>query len=669
MPRDIPVGNDSMLVMYDKKGIARDIYFPFVGKENHAQGHPFRVGVWARGVFSWLDDGGWERSLDYEDDTLVAAMRFANRRLGLELLVRDVVDFHENIYVREITAVNLAGEDLEARLFFAQDFRIYGTDIGDTASYKPEERAILHYKGKRYFLVNAMAGGTAGFAQYAAGFKEAKGLEGTWRDAEDGVLSGNPVAQGSVDSVGAVHLSVPAGGRSTAYYWMSVCEDWRGVKRLEDLVAARSPGHFIKRTADYWRLWVNKRPLDFDGLPEDLVRLYKRSLLVLRTAVNDNGAVVASCDSDIQHYYRDTYCYFWPRDGAIAAFGLDLAGYAMLARRFFDFCGRIVGRNGFFFQKYNPDGTLASSWHPWVLDGKPHLPIQEDETGLVLWAFWKHFQRHRDIEFVKPHYRKLVKAAADFMCAFTDPATGLPLPSYDLWEERLGVHAFTVSSVIAGLRAAAGFTAAFGEEEVSARYKAAAEGMKEALLAHLYDAERGRFLTSLLGGPGKPLQRDYRLDSSLFGLFALEVLPAADEKVASTMAQLKEALWCQGPVGGMARYENDRYQAAVTPSKKAPGNPWVISTLWYARYLIERARDEGGLKEALPLMQWAARTALPSGVLAEQIHPFTGEPLSVSPLTWSHAEYVITVQQYLNKLQDLKRCPECGHPTYMKHPA
>jgi len=40
-------------------------------------------------------------------------------------------------------------------------------------------------------------------------------------------------------------------------------------------------------------------------------------------------------------------------------------------------------------------------------------------------------------------------------------------------------------------------------------------------------------------------------------------------------------------------------------------------------------------------------------VMAEQVHPFTGEPVSVSPLVWSHAEFVIAVCEYLEKYREL----------------
>ncbi|MGO9612080.1 MAG: glycoside hydrolase family 15 protein [Dissulfurispiraceae bacterium] len=654
MPRDIPIGNGSLLILSDKKGLLRDLYFPSVGSENHAQGHIFRVGVWVNGVFDWIDGEGWERSLDYEDDTLVARIELVNRALGLEIIMRDVVDFHENLYVREITAKNLLTQSIELRIFFHHDFHIYGSEIGDTACYKPEEKGLLHYKGRRYFFINALTEDGIGVTQFATGVKESKGLRGTWVDAEDGVLSGNPIAQGSVDSVCALHTTIPPGKTANVYYWMAACVGWKGVKRLNDLVVQRTPGYFIRRTADYWRLWLDRESMKFGDLPSPIRRLYARSLLILRTHINNNGSVIAANDSDILHFSRDTYTYMWPRDGALVAYALDLAGFPIPARRFFEFCAEIIGRNGFFMHKYNPDGSLASSWHPWVLDGKPHLPIQEDETGLVLWALWEHFSMYRDVEFIKPMYRKVIKAAADFMCEFMDERTGLPLPSYDLWEEQLGIHTFTVCSVIAGLRAAGHFTAAFGETELSEKYVRTSDKMREALTKYLYSNEVGRFHNSAFERPGR-LEKDFRLDSSLYGLFAFGVFSASDDKIQSTIDALKDGLWCKTEIGGMARYENDQYQSVVAQNKEIPGNPWIVCTLWYAQYLIEKAKNKEALQKSIPILNWVSERALRSGVLAEQVNPFSGEPVSVSPLTWSHAAFIIAVQRYLKMFQEMER--------------
>jgi glucoamylase len=66
------------------------------------------------------------------------------------------------------------------------------------------------------------------------------------------------------------------------------------------------------------------------------------------------------------------------------------------------------------------------------------------------------------------------------------------------------------------------------------------------------------------------------------------------------------------------------------------------------------------LEPGLKLLQWATDRALPSGTMAEQLHPYTGEPLSVSPLTWSHAEYVRTVREYIVRHARANICPTCG---------
>ncbi len=75
-----------------------------------------------------------------------------------------------------------------------------------------------------------------------------------------------------------------------------------------------------------------------------------------------------------------------------------------------------------------------------------------------------------------------------------------------------------------------------------------------------------------------------------------------------------------------------------------------------------RAQSPTDLSRGLELIEWAARHARPSGVMAEQLHPHTGEPLSVSPLTWSQAAYVMAVEEYLERERRLTACPTCGQP-------
>jgi len=662
MPRDIPVGNGNLLVSFDKDYLIREIYFPHVGQENHAEGELFRFGVWEDGSFSWLPDG-WKIKRDYLDDSPVTDVELVNERLKVKITSNDLVDFHENVYLRKLRVENLSGSPMEVRLFFCHAFVIYGNDIGDTAAYRPDVQGILHYKGERYFLINVYANRKPGVDHFAAGNMERGTLVGTWKDAEDGVLSGSPIAQGTVDSAVAIHMNVEPGKPEECYYWICAGKSWSDVEALNATVIRKRPDTILKRTLDYWKLWANKEELNFGLLPEKIAWLYKRSLLIARTQIDNGGSIVAANDSDVVHFNRNTYSYMWPRDGALTSYALDLAGYTELTRSFFSLCGGIIQKGGYFLHKYTPSGTIASSWHPWFSDGKAQLPIQEDETALVVWALWNHFDLYRDVEFIKPLYRPLIINAANFMMNFRDMDTRLPLPCYDLWEERHGVHTFTVSAVYGGLTAAANFAEAFGETGLAVEYRRGASEMRDAMDAHLYLEGEKRFARMVKFGAFGKREVDSTVDASLYGIFAFGAYPPDDPRVTSTMEQVYDRLWCRTNVGGLARYEGDTYHRV---SQDVPGNPWFVTTLWLAQYYIAAARDRAGLDRALEVIQWVADRALPSGVLAEQVNPYTDEPLSVSPLTWSHAAFITAVQEYIGKLVMLEKCEACGQPKYSK---
>jgi GH15 family glucan-1,4-alpha-glucosidase len=662
-----------MLVAFDKDYQIRDLYWPHVGQENHAVGHPFRLGFWADGIFRWLDDGGWDRDIRYLQENLVGQVKLKHPELDLEIYITDAVDFHENLLVRKLSIKDLADRDREVRVFFHHDFHISGNEIGDTTYYEPERQAVFHYKGERWFLANgavilsegaepirAMAADTrpdllVGVHQWACGLKEIHGLQGTWRDAEDGELSGESIAHGSVDSCIGFNVPLQAGQTSTLYSWLAVGLNFEEVIRLNRLVRRRGPQSFIKRTQDYWHLWLTTHQPDFKNLPQNIRDLYLTSLLIIRTQVDANGAIIAANDSDISTAVRDTYSYMWPRDGALVANALIQAGYIDLSREFFQFCDRALTREGYLLHKFNPDGTLASSWHPWYREGRKDLPIQEDETALIIWALWEHFNRFRDVEFIKPLYRTLIKPAADFMDQYRDSETGLPLPSYDLWEERRGILIWTVASVWGGLTAAANFAEAFGNADRADRYRRAASEVKVGTETHLWRPDLNRFARMIEQTKEDSYQVDDVIDASMVGLWKFGMYPADSPKILASMEAIKERLWVKTEVGGIARYENDRYHQVSQDIENVPGNPWFISTLWLSEWYAEVAETEEDLDRSKELMVWTAERALRSGVLAEQVNPYTNDPLSVSPLTWSHATFITAVQAYLNAMERISR--------------
>ena len=60
------------------------------------------------------------------------------------------------------------------------------------------------------------------------------------------------------------------------------------------------------------------------------------------------------------------------------------------------------------------------------------------------------------------------------------------------------------------------------------------------------------------------------------------------------------------------------------------------------------------LQYAEHTFDWVAQHMYSSGVLAEQLNPYSGESLSATPLVWSHAVYIETVLLYLQSKKDFE---------------
>jgi oligosaccharide amylase len=656
MARAVTIGNGNLLVGLDGRGQVRDLYFPYVGEANHVSGasgnYVHRIGVFVDGRTAWLDEPSWRVTANMEEDTCVGSLFAENSELGVTLSSRDVVHNEHNVFLRHFTVHNLHSDHRTIKIFLSQQFRINESRRGDTGFFDPRVHAIIHYKGDNTILINAKVGKQS-FQEYNIGLFGIEGREGTYLDANDGILENNPIEHGSVDSVIGLALSVPGNGAADAYYWIVCGASVAEVHTLDELVIKEQPERLVASTEAYWRAWLEKEQTDLSLLPKDLQVLYRRSLMVMRVHTDNHGGIIASSDTDMLHHGRDTYSYVWPRDAAIIAHTFDQAGYRDVSVRFFEFMADLLDPSGYLMHKYRSDGVLGSSWHPWIINGEPRLPIQEDETATVLFMLWEHYELHRDIEFVESMYNRFVEPAAEFMCEYVEALTGLPQASFDLWEEKYGTSTYTAASVYGGLMAAAKFANLLGKENASRTYQAVAERIRQAIGEVLFDKAEGVFVKQVFHTTDGELVYDKTLDtSSLYGLLLFHVFDVDDERITSMVKAVDDRLQVHGNSKGYVRYEGDRYyrmQDAASP------NPWVITTLWIARYHIEKAQKLKDLKPALELLEWTASHATSGGVLAEQMHPDTREQLSTSPLVWSHAEFVLAVRAYLKKVGELDK--------------
>jgi GH15 family glucan-1,4-alpha-glucosidase len=656
MPKLLALGNGTILVCLDKHGLVRDFYFHYAGLENHvSEGLAHKIGIYVDEQFTWIDDGFWNVEVASIGETMASSITVKNEGLGITLHFSDIVYNEKNIFIREVEISNEYDRRRKLKIFFNQQFNISQTSTGDTAYFDPRDNTMIHYKGRRVFLINALSGKKV-FDDYSVGIFGVYGKEGTFKDAEDGSLSKNPIEHSQVDSTIAVEVDLDSNKSTTMYYWITVGKSVKKVKELNAYVVEKSPSYVIDSTKDYWKAWVNNQNFSFYGLSDEVVALFKKSLTTIRTHVSKNGSILASGDTDLLKYWRDTYNYVWPRDAAISAIALEKAGDFNASRRFFKFINDVISEDGYFMHKYRPDKSLGSSWHPWIRDGKQELPIQEDGTALVIYALWTHYELSKDLEFIESIYNTLIKPAAKFMVDYRDEKTGLPKPSYDLWEMKFGVHTFTAASVYGALVTASKFANLLGKEESESIYISAAKEVKTAIEKHLYDKKKKTFYKSVFHKEGE-IVKDETVDiSSVYGVYKFGVYKYDDPILKKAFKVAEEKLGLKTEIGGIARFEGDVYHLK---GGNVPGNPWFITTLWLSQYYCEFIKNEQDIAEYVKRFGWVVKYATKSGILSEQIDAFTGEQLSAAPLTWSHAEYVITVIKYLEKLEELGICKAC----------
>lgn len=639
MVRHLSLGNGSLLVNLDDSLRLRDLYFPYAGQENHVQGKKHRIGVQANG-FSWIED--WETTPKYKQNTILGESEALNKMECLKMVFRDTVECEKNVFLREIEIENQEDYDREIEIFFHQDFDLYGTDMADTCFYHPDHSGLIHYKKNRYVMAEVKhENGACGDLEQHGIYRDDPSAE-----IESGNLNGNPIAQGDVQSAMAIKAEVEANSSEKVYYWINTGKDLDSVLDLNEKVEERIED-FFEQTEMCWRGFVGGLDSQLENLDSHIVEQFKRSVLVVRGQTNDNGAITAANDSSNLEFNQDKYGYMWPRDGALVAEVMAEAGYPDLVRPFFDFAEEVLHQDGYMMHKYNPDMSLGSSWHSWIDEkGEKRLPIQEDETALVIWALKRYYEETEDKELLEEKWSSLVRPAADFMHGYFNEDLHLPKPSYDLWEEKHYISTFTVAGVYAGLKAASEIAEEIGED--GEKYLDRAEEIKEKGLENLKSEESKRYVRGLKDGE--------KLDEVSAPLFFLERFGLIDEKdeyFENTMNAVQHDLSPDTEVGGIARYRGDYYHNVTEDFDRVPGNPWIICTLWVAQHLIEAADDVEDLKEAKKYMHWTCENSLETGILPEQVDPFTGEGKSVAPLTWSHTTFIETAKRYSEKKDEI----------------
>ncbi len=642
MGRPVMLSNGQLMVGLDENGLVHDFYYPYVGMENLAtpRNSPHKIGVWVDGLFSWTDDGDWKITVDFRSDALISEITAVSHKLNVTLHFNDFVDVEHNALVRRVTIQNDSDRERDIRLFMHQVFEISRDGRADTALFVPDARYIYNYKGRVCLLIGGKIADGPEFDQFSVGNYGIEGKEGTFKDAEDGELSNNTVEHGGVDSVIRFQQYVQPRQQFRVDYWIVAADNQTDGQIIHNLFRHHPVDERMSAAVQYYQNWIGKSSDRLAKLPERYRIAVQKSLLVIKSHCDVHGSVLASGDSSIFNYGRDYYCYCWPRDAAYVLWPLIRLGYYDEAKAFFAFARDVLHPDGYLMHKYQPDRSVGSTWHPLLQGNRQELAIQEDETAGVVFMMGEYFNATNDRQFLESYYHSFIEPCADFMADFIDPETGLPHASYDLWEEKFLTTSYTVAIVVAGLETAAELAKVMGESRKAEEWLMVVEQIRSSL-HHLYNPN-GYYRKGYLIDENGQLNHDDTVDiSSLYGICMYGVLPPDDQTLINTARTVENRLLNSSPIGGVIRYEHDKYFLRKHQHK---GNPWIVGTMWLAQcYSIYKLENK-----VKTLIDWAIDRMLPSGVLSEQYDPENGDPIGVTPLVWSHAELVNTILDYEN---------------------
>ncbi len=645
MARPIVLSNGELHVGLNNYGVVHDFYYPYVGLENHSAGEGLRhkIGVWVDGRLSWTDDSKWTLSFSYPHNALVGRVLARNDELGVLLEFDDFVDSEMSVFMRNIHVYNLFDTPRNIRLFMYQAFALSDSRSNtDTAQYLPDSNALLHYRGRRALIISGLQGDEKAFDQHSIGVFGIEGREGSFKDAEDGELGCNTVEHGRVDSMLRFSLDIESKSSARVHYWIAAGMSIREALYIHKQVKEAGLDARLHSTADWWEKWLSPAVSVSKKMPEKYADLFVKSVMILKSQMDKRGAVMASTDSSMLNYSRDAYAYCWPRDGAYVLWPLIRMGYYQEAYRFFEFCRRGLHPSGYLSHKYRADGAIGSSWHPYVHGDIVAPPIQEDETALVVLVFVHFYQLSKDSSLIGDFYHSMIRPMADFMAEYVDKTTGLPKPSYDLWEEVYQTTTYTTSTVNGALVAASELAQDIDDQESSVKWRNAADDIQRAAQRHLYNHDRKAFYKGVSFN-GDEIVKDEVIDnSSVFGAFFFGLFGIDSDEANQAVKTADETFGFSVENPHLPRYENDYYRRG---SDKITGNWWHIAALWRAQYAIE-ADD---LTTAEAIIDGVQSKVTDSGMLGEQINPTNGSMVSPAPLTWSHAEFVSTLLDYIGR--------------------
>ena len=537
------------------------LYYPYIGHEQHVANPRHKVGIWVDGVISWLSDEGWQFKSKLPQGALIANTSAKNESLGILLEFDDFVGTDAMAFFRSIHVVNLIEKSRNIRLYLYQSFNISGYDDNqDTAQFVPDSNAILHYRGRRAFVVGGVNSSGLSFEQFTVG-KFGNGLDGSWVDALDGDLSSCTHEVGATDSVIGFTVDIAVLASTRVYYWLAVSSSPRSAIAIHNQIRTSGVYHCMEKTESYWRKWLAPSYRIADKISPSRQKKFIDSIVAIKSHIDLRGSAVANRTCS-------------PQESAYALWPLIRLGYKDEALRFFTFCKQAIDpEDGYLIPSYRADGAWGV-----LVDGfdggRPKL--SPADTALPLFVLAQYQAINHKVSPIKDLYPSLIRPMADFLCDYIDNETKLP---------RFATT-YSTAVVYASLLSSSDIADQIGSQSDSVHWRSTANDILEAS-EPLFNEHRG-YLTKSLSD--QSLEVDSFFASFIFGL-----VPMDDDRLTRTFRSLKRLR-----LGSGLYCRND-----------SSSQPDMLASLWMAQYLME----VGDSVESEKIIAMVSESIGPSGVI------------------------------------------------------
>jgi oligosaccharide amylase len=632
---DAIIGNKKIVASYTKKGELLRLYYPAPDNRQFIDYCYAGLKINDSGLVNLYNDINNEYNQYYIEDTNVLKTEIYNTYFNLKIEQTDFVPIKENILIKKYVFTNKGNIDLDVK--FLQHSKLISNE-NDEVSCKIINQGMIQYSHD--FALSTVSKNTK-----LLSFQ----INDTESNIHTGIIQDKDYIGMSADSSIAYNIGIIKPNEKQELcllIWINENNEKYKLDEIEhknDEIKKIDIEKELQNTVKYWKRYVKehsklelKENTEYD---KKIKHIYTRTILLYPLLINDEtGGISASIEIDENRSKCGRYSYCWPRDAVFITKAFDILGMEKETEKFYkSFCKSTQSKSGMWEQRFYTDGRLAPCWG-----------YQIDETASVIYGIYNHYERTKNLKFVKDNF-KMMEKASKFLQTYVEDVIeekNTMHVSYDLWEMHEGIHLYSMASIFGAFNAMVKMYESIENEKEEKENKEQAknrlrqediteqkeiltkylEKIKNYVLKTFYNENRRCF---------KRNNQDEKADISTLGCVTpFAMFSPKEKKIVNTVEKINLTL--RTYTGGYKRFEDDNYMN---------GNPWPIATLWMALYYLEIKE----YKKAKECLDFVVASSTKHGFLAEQVDNSTMESNWVIGLGWSHAMFVIVLEKLLNK--------------------